>query len=235
MKVIIVFFMAFVFSDAIAQQSSYFDPAQAYNRLLIEKNNGTYTRVGNFKVIGTSYLYGEKNKGDIYGTNETGNDILLSYDTYTQNVYFFPASTPGVSLTKEPSSLDSFKIKKNPAVSLEEDITFVYGTIIGATDKSYYQVIAKGKKANLYKRYKAELGVVSTNYIQSELRQFNILVEYYYTDSTGKGTKKLKIAAKNLAKEFASIKDLSSFINSDELNEFRDRELVRIFHELNSE
>jgi hypothetical protein len=235
MKVIMIFFMGFIFSDAIAQQSSYFDPAQAYNRLLIEKNNGTYTRVGNFRVIGTSYLYGEKNKGDIYGTNETGNDIFLSYDTYTQNVYFFPASSPGISLTKEPSSLDSFTIKKNPEASLEDDITFVYGTMIGATDKSYYQVIVKGKKANLYKRYKAELGMVSTNYIQSELRQFNILVEYYYTDSTGKGTKKLKIAAKNLAKEFASIKDLSSFINSDDLNEFRERELVRIFQELNRE
>jgi hypothetical protein len=235
MKITITFFLLFIFSDSIAQQASYFDPAQAYNRLLIEKNNGTYVRVSNYKVIGTSYLFGEKNKGDIYGANVTGYDIVLSYDTYTQNVYFILPSSPNVSLTKEPSSLDSFKLIKNREASLDQDVTFVYGTIIGAKDKNYYQVIARGKKASLYKRYTSELGIVSTNYIQSELRQFNILVDYFYTDSTGKGVKKLKINTKNLAKEFLPIKDLSSFINSDDLNVSRDRELVRVFEELNKE
>jgi hypothetical protein len=113
---------------------------------VIEKGNGSYTRVSNYKVTGTSYLYGEKNKGDIFSKTEKGLDILLSYDTYNQNIYFFPTTSGGVSFTKEPSTVDSFTIKKNSNASLEEDILFVYGSILGATDKSYYQVVSKGGK-----------------------------------------------------------------------------------------
>jgi hypothetical protein len=112
--IILVFIVPFT---ATAQQNSYFDPAQAYNRLLIEKNNGTYTQVGNFKVVGSSFLYGEKNNGNLYGTNETGRNLPLSYDTYTQNVYFFPNGA--ARLTKEPATLDSFTINKNTEISLE--------------------------------------------------------------------------------------------------------------------
>jgi hypothetical protein len=219
--------------ESFSQQASYFDPAQAYNRLLIEKGNGSYTRVNNYKVTGTCYLYGEKNKGNIFSKTEKGFDILLSYDTYSQNIYFFPTANGGVSFAKEPSSVDSFTIKKSTNANLEEDILFVYGNILGATDKSYYQVILKGEKVNLYKKYSSELGLVTTNIIQSDLRQFNILVDYYYTDSTNKAIKKIKLSARNIAKEFEGIKNLSSFINSDELTVNKEKELIRIFEELN--
>lgn len=235
MRYLITLLLVAACSFTFAQRASYFDPAQAYNRLLIEKNNGSFTRVGNFKVVGTSFLYGQKNKGDMYAIGETGNGVLVSYDTYSQIVYFFPSGSPDVSLAKEPSMLDSFTIRKNLEVNLEEDIHFVYGPLIGAKDKNYYQLIARGNKVSLYKRYTAELGMVTTNYIQTELRQFNILVDYYYTDSTGKDPKKLKISPKTIAKEFAPIKDIAKFINADYLTEFRERELVRIVGEVNRE
>jgi len=233
MKAVLTCFLIFFSSQCFSQQASYFDPAQAYNRLLIEKGAGTYTRVNNYKVTGTSYLYGEKNKGDIFSKTEKGLDVLLSYDTYTQNIYFFPSANATISFTKEPSSVDSFRIKKNSNINLEEDICFIYGAILGSTDKCYYQEVFKGKKISLYKKYSAELGLVTTNILQSDLRQFNILVDYYYMDSTGKAIKKLKVSAKNIAKEFAAIKDLSSFINSDELTVNKEKELARIFEELN--
>jgi hypothetical protein len=138
-------------------------------------------------------------------------------------------------LTKEPGTLDSFIIKKNPEAMLDNDIKFVYGSILGSNDKAYFQVVSKGGKASLYKKYTSELGMVTTNYIQSELRQFNINVDYYYTDSTGKGLKKLKMNAKSIAKEFASIKDVSSVIDADLLTSEREQELVKIFGELNRE
>jgi hypothetical protein len=232
MKIIFTVSLLFILSDIVAQQASYFDPAQAYNRLLIEKGNGTYRQISNFKVTGTSFLYGEKNIGSIYATNETGDNILLTYDTYTQNVDFSPSAT-GPVLTKEPGALDSFIIKKKPDAMLDNDILFVYGSILGSKDKVYFQVVARGKKVHLYKKYTAELGMVSTNYIQSELRQFNINVEYLYADSTGKGLKKLKITAKNLVKEFASVKDLSGIINEDDLTANRENELIRLFEEMN--
>jgi len=233
MKTILVSVLILYSLKSFSQQAAYFDPAQAYNKLVIEKGNGSYTRVNNYKVTGTSFLYGEKNKGDIFSKTEKGLDILLSYDTYNQNIYFFPTASGGVSFTKEPSTVDSFTIKKNSNTSLEEDILFVYGSILGSSEKSYFQVVSNGKRVNLYKKYSSELGLVTTNIMQSDLRQFNIFADYYYTDSTNKSIKKLKLSARNIAKEFATIKDLSSFINSDELTVNKEKELSRIFEELN--
>lgn len=237
MKMFITFSMVFIFSAALTQtslgqQGSYFDPAQAYNRLLIEKNNGTYRQISNYKVTGTSFLYGEQNKGDIFAPTEAAADIPLTYDTYTQNVDFYPSGS-AKALTKEPGSLDSFIIKKKPEAMLDNDIKFIYGSLLGSKDKAYFQLVSKGEKVSLYKKYACELGVVSTNYIQSELRQFNITVDYYYTDSTGKGIKKLKVNAKSIAKEFASITDISPVIDSDLLTSEREKELVKIFTVLN--
>ncbi len=234
MKTIITAVLSLFFLNVMAQQASYFEPAQAYNRLLIEKGNGTYRQVSNYKVTGTSFLFGEQNKGNIYAPTEQASGIPLTYDTYTQHVDFYPSGS-AAALTKEPGTLDSFVIKKNPEAMLDNDITFVYGNILGSKDKAYFQVITKGKKVNLYKKYTAELGIVSTNIVQSELRQFNINVDYYYTDSTGKGIKKLKINPKSLAKEFASVKDISSVIDADLLTSEREQELVKIFGELNRE
>ncbi|MBL7738596.1 MAG: hypothetical protein JNK14_05205 [Chitinophagaceae bacterium] len=234
MRILFAIIFSLSLSASFAQQASYFDPAQAYNRLLIEKNSGTYRQVSNFKVTGTAYLFGEKNNGAIYTPNETGKDIFITYDTYTQHVIFYPSAN-GPALTKEPGSVDSFIINKNPEAMLDHDILFVYGSTLGVKDKVYFQAIARGKKANLYKKYTSELGVVSTNYIQSELRQFNINVDYYYADSTGKGLKKLKISSKNITKEFAGIKDLSGIINEDDLTANRENELTRLFGEMNKE
>jgi len=233
MKIIITLLLFFYITDSFSQQASYFDPAQMYNRLVIEKGNGTYQQIKNFRVTGTSFLYGEKNKGSMYASNESGNNILLTYDTYSQNVDFYPSSGTGPALTKEPGTLDSFVINKKPEAMLENDIKFVYGSIVGSKDKAYFQVVSKGKKVSLYKKYNAELGMVTTNYIQSELRQFNILVEYFYADSTGKIVKKLKISPKTLVKEFVLIKDLSAIINDDDLTANRENELIRLFEEMN--
>jgi hypothetical protein len=74
---------------------------------------------------------------------------------------------------------------------------------------------------------------VTTNILQSDLKQFEIQVEYYYTDSTNKSIKKLKVNPRSIAKEFASIKDVSSIIDADLLTSEREQELVKIFSELN--
>lgn len=234
MKIAITALSCLFFSGIIAQQSSYFDPAQAYNRLLIEKSGGEYRQISNYKVTGSSFLYGEQNKGAIYGPGEAANDMRLTYDTYTQHVDFYPSGS-SKGLTKEPGTLDSFVIQKNPEAMLENDIKFVYANLLGSKDKAYFQVVYTGKKVSLYKKYTAELGIVTTNIVQAELRQFNINVDYYYTDSTGKGIKKLKVNARNIAKEFAAIRDISSVIDSDLLTSQREQELVKIFGELNKD
>jgi len=218
---------------AISQQASYFDAAQSYNRLLIEKNNGTYTRVSNYKVIGSPYLFGEKHLGSIYAPTENANNILLSYNTFNQELEFYTDENSVKSLIKGPGLVDSFKFKWSIGLGIAQELLFIYGPLMGANDKTYYQLLSKGTGYNLYKKYTGELGIVSANYVQAELRQFDLNHDYYYTITATSAIKKLKISQNALIKEFKSIKNLSGEFDQESLKADPESTLIAIFEALN--
>lgn len=149
-KILATSFFSLASLCAFAQQLSYSDAAQAYNRLLIEKNNGIYIRIGNYKVVGTPYLFGEKNKGDLFAKGETGYNILINYNTYNQEVEFY-SSNLTKPLIKEPQQVDSFILKQNAGSVIEENLKFISGEVLGIDDDSFYQLMYAGPKFNLYK------------------------------------------------------------------------------------
>ncbi len=111
---------------------------------------------------------------------------------------------------------------------------FVYGSVLGSADKCYYEEIYTGKRFSVYKRYKSDLGYVSSNYIQSELRQFDLGYEYFYTDTESKVVKKLKPNAGSVIKEFKNIKDLSPVADNDAFTVNPEDALRKIFNYLNN-
>ena len=147
---------------------------------------------------------------------------------------FYSASNPDKPLIKEPGSVDSFMINENQSLGILNPLKFVYGNHLGATDKSYYMELFAGKRYSLFKRYKSDLGYVSTNYVQSELRQFDLLFDYFYTDTEGKGVKKLKPNVSSIIKEFKSVKDISSVLTNDTFAVNPDDALKKAFDFLNN-
>lgn len=228
----LIILLLVISNTGICQQGSYFDAAQSYNRLLIEKNSNTYFRIYNFKVIGSPYLFGEKHEGSLFAKDGTTHNIFLRYNTFNQEVEFFSKENPLKPLVKAPDGIDSFNFRQNMAEGIAEDLLFIYGLHIGATDKSFYQLLSKGGKFNLYKKYKAELGIVSTNYVQSELRQFNLNYEYFYTVTATKTIKKLKATRNAIIQEFKNVKDLSEELESFNVNP--DKALINVFIKLNN-
>lgn len=224
-----VFLLLVICQVSVMAQSST-DAALAYNKYLVLNERNTYTIVGAFKVIGSPYLLGKMHPGDIYSKSESGSGLYLSYNIYNQEVEF-SANREQTSLTKEAGTIDSFMIKRDSLV--KEDSKFIYGSLIGANDKSYYQVISTGQAYNLYKKYRAELGIVSSNYIQAELRQFDLQYDYYYLDVKSKNLKKLKTNPNALKKEFSQHKDISSVIGQNQGNLNSDAGLKKIFEFLN--
>jgi len=235
MRINLIFLVVFLLiaKISICQQASYFDAAQAYNRLLIEKDNGTYIRVSNYKVIGSPYLFGEKHKGSMFAPTEIANNIFLSYNTFNQELEFYTVANPDRSLIKAPGLVDSFKFQRNIGQGVAQELLFIYGPIIGANDKTYYQMVSQGNHFNLYKKYTGELGIVSTNYVQSELRQFNLNYEYYYTDAATKAIRKFKVSRNAIIKEFKSVKNLSAEFDQESLNVDPENTLKGIFEFLN--
>jgi|CXWL01.1.fsa_nt_gi hypothetical protein len=211
------------------------DLAINHNRLIREKTgDGVYKQIGIYKVVGTPYLFGEKNKGDLFSTGAKAYNIFLSYNTYNQEVEFYSTSNPDKPLMKEPGEVDSFVILPNTELGIIDPLKFIYGSLLNSTDKSYYQEVYAGKKFGIYKRYRSSLGYVSSNYIQSELRQFDLECEYYYTDDEKKSIKKVKPNASNVIKEFKSIKDLSDIINNNAFTASPDDAFRKAFEYLNN-
>jgi hypothetical protein len=220
--------------NSYSQQLAYFDAAQAYNRLLIEKNSGSYQRIDNYKVIGTSYFLGEKRRADLFAKGETAYNIYISYNTYNQEVEFYSSANPNQPLVKEAKLIDSFEIKQDLTNSVPENIKFVNGSFIGGDLNSFYRLLHAGSRFSLYKKYKSTLGIVTTNYIQSELRQFDLNSEYYYYNQQTMRLEKLKSNLGAVKKEFKTVKDVSTVASQEEFTSNPDSALKTIFAFLNN-
>ena len=215
-------------------QSGYMDNALNYSRLIKEKTaDGVFKLIGTFKVVGTSFLFGEKNKGNLFSPEAKAYNIFLSYNTYNQEVEFYSASNPDKPLVKEPGTVDSFIIHESISLGIIHPLKFVYGTHLGSAEKAFFMEIYTGGQFSVYKRYKSELGYVSTNYIQSELRQFDLLYDYFYADSSKAGVKKLKTNVSSIIKEFKNIKDISPVFTSDDFTKNQEEALRKAFEYLN--
>ncbi|MDZ4810298.1 MAG: hypothetical protein SGI96_18825, partial [Bacteroidota bacterium] len=103
-----------------------------HNRLVREKTgDGVYKMIGPFKVVGTSYLFGEKNNGNLFSNAAKAYNIFLSYNTYNQELEFYSVSNPDKPLVKEPGEVDSFIILPSTDLGIINPLKFVYGTVIG--------------------------------------------------------------------------------------------------------
>lgn len=221
-------------TSASSQFGAWRDPALNHNALLKEKTGeGSFIIIGGFKVKGSPYLFGPSHKGNMFSTEAMAYNIKLSYNTYNQELEFITTSNPDKPLVKEPGTVDSFLIQKDIANNILGDLKFIYGSILGTKDKAYYQEIFAGPKFTLYKKYKSELNYVSENYIQSELREFEMQVEYYYKTADEKGLKKIKPNAYAVAKEFKNVTDLSKVVTADDFSVNQEAAFIKAFSILN--
>jgi hypothetical protein len=233
MKILIVLAASFLSFVASAQQQAYFDPAQAFLKLSLDKGASSISRIGAYKVKGTPYLYGTGHPGSVKSAVDSLHTNLLSYNAYNQEVEIVPSNS-STAVAMKPGLLSSFTIEADASLNILADLKFIYGGKLGSSEKRYFQEMHAGPRFTLYKAYSAELANPSSGYIDSDLREFQIRVDYYYVDSTVGKLQKIKPSAAQIIKEFKKIKDLSAIVNNDELVSNRDMELTKIFIELNN-
>lgn len=236
MRLLSVFIICFFLnSHLFAQASSYVDPAAAYLKVMLEKGSeGTYQQIGNFKVIGTSYLYGEKLAGSVFTKTEKSDNTNLSYNTYNQQLDIYLESI-GQTISKTALEVDSFTIFSGKSEFLKNNLLFYSYRHVSPNSKAgFYQVLGTGARYNLYKSYSASLDIVSTNYIQSDLRQFTLEYNFYYLDNKTKEFKKLKLSKKKILDDFKSVLDLTPFLDNNEINNNPELALKKLFSVLNN-
>ncbi|MBG9374877.1 hypothetical protein I5907_01410 [Panacibacter sp. DH6] len=230
-KLLVTVILTFLFFAGYSQARSYFDAAQMYNRLLLENENSV-VQVGNFKVKGSPYLFGGRKQGQLFLHGQAANTSFISYNTYDQIIEFSNSGSISSTLFQPSGLLDSFAISANKDLGITRELIFIKGSFVSAQDSSFYQRMLSGSRFSLYKKYKSQLVIVSTNYVQSDLRQFDLQTEYYYHDSLSNLFKKMKTNTGFLKKEFKQF-DLSAILESSDFSYDLDKSLIDIFQVLN--
>lgn len=219
--------------DVDAQSARYFDPGQAFLRMAIEKGGiETFQRMGNYKVLGTSFLFGPGQVGDIYFKNGHAKNVFVSYDTYKQ-LLAVNTDDAGKALVKQLNDLDSFTLKATNNSVFKIDLHFINASQLDATQKAFFQKVVTGPRFNLYKAYKSDFGYVQSEQLNTEYRQFELLVEYFYTDIKTPGLKKLKTASNAVKKEFKNIKDVSAIADHEDYDKALELNLIKVFEVIN--
>jgi hypothetical protein len=212
------------------------DPALNHNRLLQQQTgDGVYMLVGPYKVVGSPYLFGEHRKGDMFTPDAKAWNIYLSYNTYNQELSFYSSSNPAQPLVREPGTVDSFFLQTDTAVGIRTGQLFVSSASLGVKEKEkgYFLVLYRGPQYSLYKRYKSELGFVQTNITQPDLRQFDLVYDYYYAAPDVKGLRRFKATVAGLEKEFGKTRDLSGILTGDAFVQDPEACMRRVFTLLN--
>ncbi len=235
---ILVIVFAFFNLYSIAQAASYSDPAAAYLKVMLEKGGeGTYQQIGSFKVIGTSYLFGDRLMGSVYAGKEKSEKVSLGYNMYNQELDIYASPTSSSSkISRSVATIDSFVVFASQSEFLTQDLFFYRSSLLKSDLKEcFLQMVCKGNRFTLFKAYSAVFDYVSTNYIQSDLRQFSIEYNYYYLDATTQQLKKLKLSRKKMIDEFKSVKDIGPYYNNETFDLNPELSLKNIFNALNAQ
>ncbi len=228
-KILCLLFVCLNCSILVKSQAvSFIDAGQAFLKLHLEINDQLLTRVNNYKVSGTQYLFGKQVNGNVYTETETGLNVQLSYNTHNQTLEI--PSGNGF-LVKAATEVDSFTFVKDDKTFFKENFSFLSSKKFGDKNPFFLLKLYVGNKYCLFKRYYTELGFVSTNYIQNDLRQFDLKFEYYYVDLTSLEKKllKLKTNKSTLKKTLAFSNDCIALINTDDFDSNNENTLKKLF------
>lgn len=219
-----------------AQQLSYIDPAQAYNRLVLEKNTGVFRVVDNYKVSGSPYLYGDMYNGQLFEGKQKGENLSFKYNVYDQTLEILTTAR-GQYLIKSPLEIDSFYFNGAANSPIITDLKFVSSKLFDkATKPMFLQAMMIDSKYSLFKSYSVSLGTVAHTYLNSDQRQFDLNADYYYMDNNAnkKELKKIKLTKGGLSKEFKDC-DMDQILKENKLNLDPEGVLNKIFTKLNNQ
>jgi hypothetical protein len=226
MKSLLVFVSTLIFTVVLnAQALSYSDPAVMYNRILAESGNGTYTQIGTYRVVGNQFLNGGKLESIVFSdSSKKANQLLTSYDTYYQQLYVYEITTKQqITLL----NVDSFMV----TLPTKKVLTMVNTKFYNFKKKGFFQVVLNNENITLLKYYSTKLGFSSTNYVQPELREFDLSYTYYYYDAKTKTLEELPSYYSKIEKKLSSKVNIGNYVSKNAYNLNVEESLITIFKE----
>lgn len=187
------------------------DAIGTFNRYVTESWAGQYQRVGQYKVKGSPYLFGESMSGKIkyQGGDFVKTDKIL-YDLNDQKV------GPEVNgqIFKADQTIEAFVIQFPGKYSNEEALFKSAATYGAKKGPAYFNVLSEGSAVHLLKAYRIKVVADPSNMMDKEARIFEQFVEYYIYDVQAKSISKVKMNKKDVADALKATPALQTKLNA---------------------
>jgi hypothetical protein len=215
--------------NATAQFSAYFDPLNAYNKLLLDKggtNQEDITREGAYKVTGSPFLSGSGMYGNLLlKTGEVKNNLELFYNIYKGKLFFMQGGKK-LELVNE---IFGFSLTTDSVVKSGGNY-FVSAELFGEkASKGFYQVLDSVGGYHILKYYSITLAQNTESYADNTYRVYQHNVDLYVAKP---GEKPQKVGNNNkflkavFGDKFEAAK---TFVNEQKLNMQSGEDVVRLF------
>ncbi len=204
------------------------NPLGTFNRYIAENWTGEYLRIGQYKVKGTPYLFGESFDGKLVfeGGAVTSRDKVL-YNLYTQK------AGPDIrgEILETTKQLDEFSMNLTEKFG-GQTLLFKHSRLFNeSTLNVYFNVISEGSKATFLKIYRIRLIPDPTNMYDKESRLFEQYFDYYLF--TPGNLSKVKLRKKDFSKALQSIPGAADKIEDSKIDFFSEKEIAVLIAEIN--
>lgn len=192
-----------------------------------------FKRVGAYKVKGNSLVLEGNNVSDLYSSLGPGANLPIVFDAYSQELSIMLENKQDVvKLSFE--EVDSFIVKLDTDKKYAEPTLFLNAHKIEPSKKMYMQRLATGPKYSLFKSFYTELRPAASDLAQTNVREFEIVSEYYYLPAKGAEFTKIKKSSKAVKKLFESEKEAIDKLGN-EFDQNFEVTLVKFFDILNGQ
>lgn len=227
MKPIFFVFVAFVFSLTGFSQTN---TVGEFNKFIAQNWAGDYLRIGQYKVRGTPYLFGESFPGTLTFKGGIKNNTKILYDLYNQKA----GADVKNSILESDLPLEEFSISL-PAKFGGNTLLFKNTDAYGNSSlKSYFNVLEDGAKVSLLKLFKIKLVSDPSNMMDKEQKIFEQYYEYYLYNKTTKGLNKIKLKEKDFAKQLGDEFFVKSLIEKQNLDVSHEIDAIKLIYAYNN-
>jgi len=208
------------------------DAIGTFNRFVIETWAGQYVRIGNYKVKGSPFLFGESFPGKVrlMGSNVSQPAKVL-YNLYEQK------AGPGAG----GEILVTDKLVEEFTLELPEKfggvpLSFKHCSLFGKGDlKVYFNVLVEGPSVSFLKAYRIRLIGDPSNMMDKDLKVFEQYYEYFLINHKGSGeVEKVKLKKKDFENELSSLPGAPPVFKSNQFEYATEADFIKLVNALNN-
>lgn len=216
----------FIFLNSFAQTNTVGE----FNKFIAQNWAGEYIRIGQYKVKGTPYLFGESFPGTLTFKGGVKSDTKILYDLYNQKA----GADVKNNILESDKVLEEFSISL-PAKFGGNTLLFKSTELFGNSSlKNYFNVLEDGSKVSLLKIFKIKLVSDPSNMMDKELKIFEQYYEYFLYNKTSKELSKIKLKEKDIAKKLDDEDFVKNFITKSDLDVSKEIDAIKLIQGYNN-